>query len=85
MKSRELQEGMEKKISRSWRACEVNPVETFHPSNQCSCNSGQKGVHLLLHKSTNDDIEPLKWLLRLSETLDLGRPWLLTNKELSQC
>lgn len=63
----------------------MNTIETFHPSNMCSCSSEQKGLHLLLHKSRNDDIHPLEWLLRSSETLDLGRPLLLTNKELSQC
>ena len=61
----------------------MNTIETFHPSNMCLCSSEQKGLHLLLHKSRNDDIHPLVWLLRLNETL--GRPLLLTNKELSQC
>lgn len=63
----------------------MNTVETSHPSNLCLCSSKQKGLHLLLHKSRNDDIHPLGWLLKLSETLDLERPLLLTNKELSQC
>lgn len=60
MKSRELQEGMEKKVSRSWRACEVNTMETFSPVNMCLHSSEQKGPHLLLHEKRNHDIRLLE-------------------------
>lgn len=55
VKSRELQEGMEK-IARSWRACEVNTTETFHPANMYVCYSEQTGLHLLLHEIRTEDI-----------------------------